>query len=255
MILSFGVVVFGDTINNVLFNKNGEKVYDYGLSGNKTDRKIIDQDIEKKYRPLIDKLWKEAKPGELSILIIPDIYKENKSFYPIQNRDPIYNINDIKNSTSTKFKAPVSNDITFNQGTIRFKSATKFDNTYSEILDSKYKEALDKKMDYIIWTEPLEREAWCIELKYTINKYKIDGEYSDISSPFSLTISRENAVEGDVENASKIEIGDTEGLFIDTYEPEIIYVDSSTEKPLTYHFYFKDSSLKDTIISLIENMQ
>ncbi len=76
--------------------------------------------------------------------------------------------------------------------------------------------------------------------------------------PFTLTISREQALGGDnkaSESVSKIKIGDNEGLFVDTSQPEIIYVDCSTEKPLTYHFYFKDPSLKGTIVSLIENMK
>lgn len=262
VILSFGVVVFGDTINNVLFNKKGEKVYEYGISSNKADRNNYDKIAEEaEYQPLIDKLWKDAKPGQLYTLIITDVYKKNKHVYSIQNKDPIYNIDDIKNSTSTKFKVPISSDtsdITFNEGTIRFKSVSQINNytSYFKIADKKYKEALDKKLDYIIWTEPLVREAENIQLKYTINRYYKGG--GDIRAPFILDISREYAIKGDhifPENATKIKIGDNEGLFIDTCTPEIIYVDTSAEKPLTYHFYFKNSSFKDIIISLIENMQ
>lgn len=258
VILSFGVVVFGDTINNVLFNKKGDKVYEYGMSSNKVDRNNYEQATEEvEYKPLIDKLWNDAKPGELYTLIITDIYKKDKRFYEIQNRDPIYNIDDIKNSTSTKFKVPISSDITFNEGTIRFRSVSQINNvSYYDIIDKKYKEALDKKLNYIIWTEPLGSVAQNIQLKYTINRYYKGG--GDIRAPFILNISRERGIEGDnisPENASKIKIGDNEGLYIDKHQPEIIYVDSSTEKPLTYHFYLKDSSFKDIIISLIENMQ
>jgi hypothetical protein len=259
IILSLGAAAFADTINNVLFNKAGEKVYEYGTTDNKADEKspaaVNDYD---KYSTMIDQLKKDAKPGEFSAFIITNEYKQNQSFYEIQSQKPFYDINEIKNSTSTKFKVPVSDDLTFDKGNIRLKSISQANGEYFNKLDEKYKEAVDNKLDYIILTEPLTSEAQNIELKYTINTYGADGKTKSFKSPFTLNISREHAVTGDgidPSNASKIKIGDSEAIFIDGDVPEMIYVDNSTEKPLTYHFYFQFSNLKDTIISLIENMQ
>jgi hypothetical protein len=250
-----------DTMNAgiVLFNKNGDKVYEYGITENKVDEKSSAPANEyDKYDPLIDQLTKNAKPGELSVFIITNAYKQNQSFYEIQPNEPVYNLEGIKNCTSTKFKVPVSSDITFNEGKIRFKSVSQINGEFFNRLDEKYKEAENNKLDYIVWTEPLSSEAQSIDLKYTINTYGVDGNTKNFKSPFTLNISREHAVEGDSinpENASKIKIGESEGIFVDSDVPEIIYVDSSTEKPLTYHFYFQNPKLKDTIISLIENMK
>lgn len=259
IVLSIGAAAFGSTLNNVLFNKAGEKVYEYGTIDNKVDEKGPASVNEyKKYSTLIDQLKKDAKPGEFSVFISTNAFKQNKSFYEIQPQEPVYNINDIKNSTSTKFKVPVSDDITFDNGTIRLKSISQINGDYFNKLEEKYKEAEDKKLDYIIWTESLGSEARNIELKYILNTYGIDEKTKSFKSPFTLNISREHAVTGDSiypENASKIKIGDSEGIFIDGDVPEIIYVDNSTEKPLTYHFYFQFAKLKDTFISLIENMQ
>lgn len=260
IVISLGTAAFGDVVNNILFNKKGEKVFEYMSS----DRILSEENPassaeSQKYQHLKDEVSKSVRIGEAGFLIITSEYKIDGSWSMFQDGTTFKNIADMMNSTTTKFKIPVSNEIDFKEGNMSFRPASESSNEdTNKKVDRKYAEALDKKLDYITWTEPLGKTADFIELNYTLNKPYIHGQYTIKSSSLNIYISRSHGIAAknyDSAKVSKIKIGDSEGLYIDEKNPKIIIVDDSTGENLTYQFSFADSGLKDSVVSLIESMK
>lgn len=260
LVISLGTVAFGHVVNNVLLNKKGEKVFEYIGS----DRVVSSPDSAssrdtKRINQLKDEFSKSVKHGEAGFLIITSEYKIDKYWTMFQDIKKLKNINDIINSTSTKFKLPLSDKISFKDGHIAFRSALENNpkDTYNSIA-RKYEEALSQNLDYIFWKEPLGKVADSIQLNYVINKPYEHGQYT-IKNPYlNISISRSIGLldpDNNPDKVSKIKIGEGEGLYIEENKPKIIIVDDSTGENLTYKFSFPYPELKDSVISIIESMK
>jgi len=175
LLLSIGIFVFSGATVAALYtkllvhNKDGEIALEYSqTSKEQTEKDTKAREIQNKWSYKIREIENSLLASEVSYLIITESYELDKIYYPIQQKQPFSNVEQMRSATSTSFIAPATMPASykFSSGTILFEP---------EPIDTEklYQEAKASDMPYIVQKGVLTNKAQTINLTYKAgdNKY------------------------------------------------------------------------------------
>ncbi len=228
--LCFGTVAMALYNGWQLKNQKGKVVLDYvkgdSVELSKTLRSYIVVDY--KIHIIEDETLASLAPGETSYFLIAKTYEISKYFDTLQKKEKIYDLKELRESTTTKFKVPqyLPGSYKFEYGIVTFKGKIE-DEKLGETL---YQQAKDTNEEYLIKRDKLTKEAKQIELRY-INA---DGYYLVIYINDTKLI---KAFDYDANTIEKFSVSDKEVLYITSHlddTEDYVFVDEVDSQNLAY---------------------
>lgn len=145
-----------------LRNNKGEVTLSYTLnSPEEIKKEALRRHLNLKYRDIIDKRWQIVYPGQLSFLVIPELYGLTGVYNQYQEEKSFATPEALQNGTTTPFKLPayLPEKLSFLEGSILYKG---------EEVDPQalYIEAQAADMEYIVQSVPLNSEATRLSVEY-----------------------------------------------------------------------------------------
>ncbi len=227
--LCFGTVAMALYNGWQLKNQKGKVVLDY-VKGDSTElsKTLRGYFVDYKFFDIKDDTLASLAPREAAYFLVVEGYEISKYFDTLQKEEKIYDLKELRESTTTKFKVPqyLPDSYKFEYGIVTFKG---------KIEDEKLGEALYQQVkktneEYIIRRDKLTKEAKQIELRY-INA---DGYYLVI---YINDTKLEKAFDYDANTIEKFSVSDKEVLYITSHlddTEDYVFVDEVDSQNLAY---------------------
>lgn len=212
-----------------LKNKKGDVVLNY-VKGDPADlsKSLRGYFVDPKFFLIKDDTLSSLAPGETAYFLVVEGYEISKYFDTLQKKEKIYDLEELKKSTTTKFKVPqyLPGSFKFEYGIVTFKGKLE-DEKLGEVL---YQQVKKTNEEYIIRRDKLSKEAKQIELRY-INA---DGYYLIIYINDTNLI---KAFDYDANTIEKFSVSDKEVLYITSHLDDMedyVFVDEVGSQNLAY---------------------
>ncbi len=225
----------------------------------KYDEKPNGEEIYKIYQKFGTVMYKHKmalKGDEVEVFAVTEAYGINKAIQTLKRENWFRDIEELANSTDTKFKVPTGlpEGFSFKEGTVEYLA---MDKNLWIVTEELYQKAKREGKEYFSHIGKLSREAERIELKY-------QSSHGAITVIIDRSWKYFQNIEDDSVHAEVVKIGQLDALHLtyknsSAFEKYIFRVDSD-ERALTYtivypvgEWYGKD--LKPATIDMINSMQ